>query len=274
MIFYMNHNILSAILNIKAFGDNDLADYSSRYLNRINAVGDQLEFYVKDAFADSFLLNQNEKEFSYSRVFSYLGNQNNPPDAILRGNDAIEVKKLQGMNTSHIPLNSSYPKSKLHSDSHMITTACRDCEQEGWDQKDMIYAVGNVVYEKIKVLIFIYGDCYAASNEVYERVREAVKSGISSEGIEFSETRELGRVNRVDPLGITYLRIRGMWGIQSPIKLFENELNYDQNSDFTVFAIMKSEKYNSFPEDQREAVENELEVSDIVIRNPDNPARL
>ena len=50
----MANNILRAILNIAAFGNNDLRSYASTYLNRINAVGEQLEFYIKDAVATSF----------------------------------------------------------------------------------------------------------------------------------------------------------------------------------------------------------------------------
>ena len=61
---------------------------------------------------------------------------------ILRNNDAIEIKKLESHNTA-IALNSSYPKSKLFSNSSMITTACRNCE-ENWTVKDMLYVIGNV----------------------------------------------------------------------------------------------------------------------------------
>ena len=65
----MTNNILRAILNIVAFGDNDLKSYASTYLNRINAVGEQLEFYIKDAIATSFKLPQAQKQSTYSKVF-------------------------------------------------------------------------------------------------------------------------------------------------------------------------------------------------------------
>lgn len=70
-----------------------------------------------------------------SEVFSYLGNNSNPPDAMLRNGDAIEVKKIESL-SSALTLNSS-----------MISTACREAEQ--WSEKDMIYVVG--VVEKIKI---------------------------------------------------------------------------------------------------------------------------
>lgn len=38
--------------------------------------------------------------------------------------------------------------------------------------------------------------------------------------ISLTDTRELGKLNKVDPLGITYLRIRGMWGIENPFQVF------------------------------------------------------
>ncbi len=74
----MSHNVLTAIANIVAFGNNDLKSYASTYLIKINAVGEQLEFYIKDALAASFKLPQVKKQAAYSQVFSYLGNQNNP----------------------------------------------------------------------------------------------------------------------------------------------------------------------------------------------------
>src|SRR5699024_11579610 len=62
-------------------------------------------------------------------------------------------------------------------------------------------------------LWFVYGDCYCADKSYYERIADTIKDGVSSiPDVDFGETKELGRVNKVDPLGITYLRIRGMWG--------------------------------------------------------------
>ena len=56
----MANNILRAILNIATFGNNDLKSYASTYLNRINAVGEQLEFYIKDSIANSLKLPQDK----------------------------------------------------------------------------------------------------------------------------------------------------------------------------------------------------------------------
>ena len=76
----MANNILRTILNIASYKSNDFGNYASTSLNRINAVGEQLEFYIKDAIASSFEMPESKKEEEYSKVFSWLGNQNHPPD--------------------------------------------------------------------------------------------------------------------------------------------------------------------------------------------------
>jgi len=125
----MANNILSAINNIVSFKTYDLRGYASTYLIRINAVGEQLEFYIKDAIANSLKLPQYEKEIVYAKVFSYLGNQNNPPDMIIKNSDAFEVKKIESPRSS-LALNSSPPKDKLLSSDIRITNTCRNCEAD------------------------------------------------------------------------------------------------------------------------------------------------
>ena len=110
--------------------------------NRANNMGEGLEGFIKDAFANTFNeTDEQTKLETFSSVYSYSGNKNNPPDLILQNSDAIEIKKLESRNTA-IALNSSYPKAKLFANSTMITTTCRACET--WVEKDMLYAIGNV----------------------------------------------------------------------------------------------------------------------------------
>ena len=250
----METNLLIAIANLVK---NPITNLISHYraANRANSMGDALEFYIKDLFCNSLNENSLEKKNEiYSQYFSYIGNQNNPPDIIIKQGDAIEVKKIESLR-SGIALNSSYPKDKLYSDSPMITTACRNCED--WREKDLVYVVGVSKGDKLKALWLVYGNCYSASKEVYERVRDKISKGVNElQDVEFSETNELGRVNRVDPLGITYLRIRGMWGIENPIKVFDYVVPTEQNSDFFVNAILLKEKYLSFPEKDRKNLES------------------
>jgi len=271
-------NILQALKNLT---ENPITDISARYQangrNRANNMGEALEAYVKDLFCNTFnIQDETEKNRVYSEQFSYIGNQNNPPDLMIANGDAIEVKKIESVG-SQIALNSSYPKDKLYSDSPMITQDCRECEN--WREKDIIYIVGAMQQDKLKALWFVYGDCYAASKDIYERIKSKISEGVNSlPDVEFSETKELGRVNKVDPLGITYLRIRGMWGIDNPLHVFDYITNIERDSELTINAIMLTEKYNFFPESDRQAIENialdNFTISDVEIKSPNNPARL
>lgn len=272
----METNILVAITNlVKDPITNLILHYRSS--NRVNNMGDALEYYIKDLFCNSLPESNLEKKNEiYSKYFSYIGNQNNPPDIMIKQGDAIEVKKIESLR-SGIALNSSYPKDKLFSDSPMITSACRLAED--WREKDLIYVIGVSTDGKLKALWFVYGNCYAANKETYERVRDKISKGINElQDVEFSETNELGRVNKVDPLGITYLRIRGMWGIENPIKVFNYAAPIDPNAEFSVNAIILEEKYLSFPKEDRENIENlissSFSIKDIKIKSPNNPAKL
>ena len=271
-----NKNIIDAIINIVKNPILELKEYSISH-NRANSMGEALEEYIKDIFSGTLFENDKNKRLEIiSEVFSYLGNTNNPPDSILRGGDAIEVKKIENK-TSSLALNSSYPKAKLYSNSSMITDACRNCEE--WKEKDIIYAIGTCEKNKLTSLIFVYGEDYAAENKIYENVKNKIKLGIETiNGLEFSETNEIGRVNRVDPLGITYFRIRGMWGIENPIKVFDYIYERDNTKQFNFMALINEDKYNSFlNREELENLEKEnkyLETKNVKIKNPNNPAQL
>ena len=271
-----NKNIIDAIINIVKNPIVELKEYSISH-NRANSVGEALEEYVKDIFSGTlFETDKNKRMEIISEVFSYLGNTNNPPDSILRDGDAIEVKKIENKSSS-LALNSSYPKAKLYSNSSMITDACRNCEE--WEEKDIIYAIGTCEKNKLTSLIFVYGEDYAAENKIYENVKNKIKLGIETiNGLEFSETNEIGRVNRVDPLGITYFRIRGMWGIENPIKVFDYIYERDNTKQFNFMALINDDKYNSFfNREELENLEKEnkyLEIRNVKIKNPNNPAQL
>ncbi len=271
----MNTNLLIALKNIV---DKPVTNLVSHYSssNQMNNMGEALELYVKDIFCNSLEIETlAQKNEIFAKYFSYIGNQNNPPDLMIKDGDAIEVKKIESLN-SGIALNSSYPKNKLYSDSSMITKACRECEE--WTEKDLLYVVGVTKNDVLKSLWFVYGDCYAASSEIYERIRTKISSGLRElADVEFAETNELGRVNRVDPLGITYLRIRGMWHIENPNKVFDY-VTETNAADFTVNALVLKNKYDSFPVEDRKAIKaiklDCFSLKDVSIKSPDNPAKL
>ena len=273
----MTSNILVAIKNLATQPIISIkSHYSGR--NRVNGVGDALEKYVKDLFANTMFCDDEYKKISvYNEVFSYTGNQNNPPDIMIKYGDAIEVKKVQG-NANSLALNSSYPKDKLYADSTMITANCKNCEN--WTEKDIIYVVGNTDDSNLKELWFVYGDCYAADKRVYERIKNTIVDGLHSiPDIELAETNELGKIKKVDPLGITDLRIRGMWAIIHPKKVFDYLPKKTINAKFKFYCIMKKEKFDSFPQKDKQSLFNladntNLFINDLQIRNPNNPADL
>lgn len=273
-------DILQAITTLVNHPLPNLLDhYRSKSQNRINAVGDALEEYIKDIFADTINETNLEcKTNKYNQVFSWQGRQNNPPDLIIRGGDAIEVKKI-GTIGSQIALNSSFPKAKLFAKDPMILLDCRNCED--WIEKDLVYAIGLTRNQKLVLLWLIYGDCYAASQDYYTRIKKTIATGISGiEDVNFSQTKELGRVNQVDPLEITYLRIRGMWGIKNPLDVYNYLDLYDSKATFQVIVIMKETKYLSFPIVSRNTLESlvnsdrDLSINLQNIKSPDNPEQV
>lgn len=268
-------NILEAIVNI---ANNPILEIRNHYSgrNRANNVGEALETFVKDAFANIIhATDEQERMTRYNEVFSWLGNQNHPPDIMIRKGDAIEVKKTQSVN-SDLALNSSYPKSNIQSNSTMITQECRTCEE--WAEKDLIYCVGHTDDECVNSLWMVYGNIYAAKHETYQVIKQKITDGINEiPNVELAETNELGRVNRVDPLGITNLRIRGMWQIQNPRRVF-NYLHIQTDNKFELVAIVPTSKYNSFPNDSKNRIENlgnpNLTINDVKVKDPNNPANL
>ncbi|MCF2220144.1 NgoPII family restriction endonuclease [Chryseobacterium sp. PS-8] len=268
-------NILEAIVNI---AQNPIYTIRSLYSarNRVNNIGEALETFVKDAFVNTI---QNEDELEkmrrYSEEFSWLGNQNHPPDIMIKGGDAIEVKKTQTAN-SDLALNSSYPKSTVQSISKLITQSCRTCED--WTEKDLIYCIGHTTDDSIKSLWMVYGNIYAANHEIYQIIKQKITEGINEiPNVELAETNELGRVNRVDPLGITNLRIRGMWQIQNPRRVF-NYLYTPSSNIFELVAIIPTAKYESFPSESKTKVETlgnpNLTIKNVQVKDPNNPANL
>ncbi len=267
-------NIIKAFMNIVDNPIVKLVDYYNEK-NRVNNMGKALEVFIQDAFANTINETDEQKRLEkFQEIYSYQGNQNNPPDLMLKNSDAIEVKKLQSKNSA-IALNSSYPKAKLYANSPMITKTCKECED--WEKKDIIYAIGYTNDNSLKSLWLVYGDCFCATEEIYERIKNTISSGIKTiADVEFTPTKELGKVKKVDPLGITDLQIRGMWHIENPNKTFNYIYEFDESKDFQLIALMKKEKYESLSLNDRENLEslNGVQVKDIKIKSPNNPVKL
>ncbi|MEK7471975.1 MAG: NgoPII family restriction endonuclease, partial [Patescibacteria group bacterium] len=219
-------NILEGFLELGKLTAFDVGDGDVG--NTIQRIGGGLETFVKDIFSGTYgqELDHEQRLRRYNEAFSLIGNSRNPPDLILKNDDAIEIKKVDGLK-SDIQLNSSPPKAYLLADDTRINRACRElASKEGWSQKDFFYAVGSLVEGKIIRLWFVHGECYAADHSIYETASSRVAESIGndySEG-ELGETNEIASVPNIDPLGITRLRIRGMWIIRNPSIVFGDYL--------------------------------------------------
>ena len=274
-------NLIKVIRHLVENSLSDLQD-RSKGKNRVNDMGDSLEAFITDIFAGT--LGESDESIrvnKYSQIFSYLGNPKNPPDLIIRDGDAIEVKKIESFK-SEIPLNSSYPKSKLFADDPMILDSCRSVDGGNWEAKDLIYVIGVVKEKKLKRLWLIVGDCLAADYQIYKQIKDKIIIGIERIcDIELSKNRELGKFNKLDPLGIVYSQISGVWKISNPVNIY-NYLNIDYNEEanLQVIAIMTAKKYRSFPQADLDAISKiatevtNLEIRDVQINSPNNHADL
>lgn len=254
-IEYMETNLLVAIKNIVINPITNLKLHYSHSTNRANSERDALENYIKDIFGGTVnTTNEIERNKIFSQQLSYLGNQNNPPNMMIRGGDAIEIKKLESQG-SRIAINSSYPKDVLYADSDMLSDECKTCEQ--WVQKDLLYVVGIAPKSALKSLWFIYGDCYFANRNFYQQL-----------------------LNVTDPLKVTtfnLLRVNSLPFIHSmalpPEQLIEKTIYTD--SKF-LNALMLKSKYESFPVPDRNNLEalkeSGLLISDCTIRSPNDPS--
>lgn len=213
------------IINFKNSKNHEIS-ISEKTSNRINQVGDGLEAYVAELFSNALDCQKSEKEKRILNYFSFLGSKNNPPDLMIKGGPAIEVKKISSLKAD-LALNSSYPMSKIFADDEKITAKCR--EAETWLEKDMLYAIGVVKKDKLEIITFISGSLYAANNSFYKELFNDLKERILSSAGDYSnaETTELARLNKVDPLKRTHLRVRGMWIIDNPLVIFNKFIPTD-----------------------------------------------
>ncbi len=274
-------SILTALINLADKKDNNIKHVrSSRTI--ANAMGDSLDAYIKSLFIKNIdNLTLEEINLKNEEIFSWLGNQNHIPDFILKNSDAVEVKKIGGVGS--LALNSSHPKQVLTSDSLMISQGCRDCEGSGvsWS-KELWYVIGTVENNKITYLFFVQGLLYSADESIYAKIKSGIKNGIEEiSGVQFSSTNELARVNNVDPLGITSLRVRGMWSIKHPFNTYDyipeiEKHNTTTNDKLYTYILVENKKYLSFSETERSLLESKqnVKIYDKQIKNPNNPAQL
>ncbi|WP_457749408.1 NgoPII family restriction endonuclease [Sulfurimonas sp.] len=269
-------NVLQAFINIVNNYQVNITNITHGN-NRANNMGEGLETYIKEAFSNTLLeSDQKIKKQKFRDSFSYEGSKTRIPDLILKDGDAIEIKKTEVL--GDLQLNSSHPKAILYS-SQNISDECRNCEDNAWIKKDILYAMGHIPKKSknLKSLWFVYGTCYAADEDVYQDVVNEIKATLKTTNFLQIDTdcKELGKVKNIDSLKITYLRIRGMWVIKHPAKVFD-DLYEQTNELFSLIAIIPLEKYNTFPKEDRDHIESieSITITNEEISNPNNAAKI
>jgi len=269
-------NILQAFINIVNNYQVNITNVTDGN-NRANNMGEGLETYIKEAFSNTFLESDKKiKKQKFRDYFSYEGSKTRIPDLILKDSDAIEIKKTEVL--GDLQLNSSHPKAILYSNQN-ISDECKNCETALWTKKDILYTMGHIPKKSknLKSLWFVYGTCYAANEDIYQDVVNEIKTTLKTTNSLQIDTdcKELGKVKNIDSLKITYLRIRGMWVIKHPSKVFD-DLYEQTDESFSLIALIPSEKYDTFPKEDRDKIENikSITITDEEISNPNNAAKV
>ena len=107
----MSTDTLTAIINIINSETVALGGNLKSASNRANLMGDALEEYIQEAYSGT--IDETNREFKLKRiddVFSYTGNNSNPPDGMIKGGEAIEVRNY---NLTVPILSLSYTKATL-----------------------------------------------------------------------------------------------------------------------------------------------------------------
>ncbi|MBC1482785.1 MULTISPECIES: NgoPII family restriction endonuclease [Listeria] len=244
-----------------------------------NAAGDSLEFFVKDMFCTGASAYQHEvdKEKYYDKYLSWKGNSSNFPDFIIKEGVGVEPKKMNGVGTGNLALNSSFPKAYIYPDTQNLPIKELITESQ-WEKKEVVYVIGNLNKKDDKLfrLWLAYGNTFIASESIYLDLKESVKEAVVDlpDAI-FVDTKEFGRIKKVDPLGISNLRLRGMWELSHPEVVFQKYLQMHKipENATKINLIITENEYENLsekPDLSRYIEENRLQIQKILIPNPNN----
>ena len=230
----------------------------------LGAKGKPFETFAKNMFAGSLGALSSHVDAAWQKTFSWLGSDNAPPDFMIWNGDAVEVK-VHG-STTQIQLNSSPPKRSLKATDSRIEKDCRDCEI--WVEKDFVYFIGKANAEYVEAVWLIDGRCIAAESSVYDVLFDKLKATVKELGGE--PGNEIGRLNKVDPLKATSLRVRGMWLLDHPAKVFKDYFVKPQDQFFVLNALISKTKWDDYSKELMDDLEA-LSVHGLSIKHIELP---
>ena len=230
----------------------------------LGAKGKPFEIFAKNMFAGSLGALSSHVDAAWQKTFSWLGSDNAPPDFMIWNGDAVEVKVLKL--TAQIQLNSSAPKRSLKATDTRIEQACRECEI--WVEKDFVYFIGLANAEYVEAVWLIDGRCIAADSSVYDVLFDRLKATVKELGGE--PGNEIGRLNKVDPLKATSLRVRGMWLLDHPAKVFNDFFVKPQDQVFVLNALVSATKWSEYSKETIDDLEA-LSVHGLSIKHIELP---
>lgn len=269
-------NVLVALKNILDRNSSILTPIF-RSDGPVNAAGDSLEFFIKDMFCTGASQYQydHEKMRKYNEYLSWTGNSKNFPDFIIKGGAGVEPKKLNNLSYSSLALNSSYPKDYIYPDSQNIP---KDIKEDEWERKEVIYVTGNLNTNNNKLisLWFVYGNTMVADEENYLKLIEDIRNAVKSTNATLMKTQELARAKGIDPLKLSNLRVRGMYELEHPHKIFNKYTTRDDIPDDAtkVYVVMLKNDFENLEEHPDFSLHfdsGKLTATEISIPNPNEP---
>lgn len=286
----MNRDLSDALkdLIVKGYNWTKYVSLNKQQSNRVQAQGVHLEDIVKDILCGVNANDASGRQALLDKHLVFQGVKNNPPDAMYRGGnsgDAFEVKKSKAKTKkpSNLDLNSSPPYSHLTSDLSRIARAAKNCEN--WDRRDIFYVVGNI--EKTKRLNnwiwIVQGNIIAADLQTYRdfecSIKKSIDAAIKKLGLKSAVSNELGRINEVDLRKNTDLRVRPMWLMTSPMKLFKDIPGIQEsNSDgLVIHCLIRKTKWNSYLKNKSKETKNfwkkpnpKMAISNVKVPDPND----
>jgi hypothetical protein len=236
------------LVRVASMGGGRGISLASQPRGNLGLTGKPFEIFAKNMFAECLGALSSHVDSAWERAFSWPGSANNPPDFMIRGGDAVEVKIHSGI--GQIQLNSSPPKRTLKSTDPRILEACRSCEM--WSEKDFIYFIGKANHEFVEALWLIDGRCIADSANTYDIIFDKLALTVTELG--GKPGNEIGKFREVDSLKSTSLRVRAMWSLKHPARMFKSVFQSPEPGKFVLNVLVAAQKWDAYPMEEIEAV--------------------